>query len=76
MSAYQISPLFPAHKSYVASMWHNQIYVDHCAMEGFLTAGNIQGSPANALVTIFKVKSIDELLKWVDDFVFFCIPVS
>jgi len=43
-------------------------------MEGLSSAGNIQGSPEDALVAIFKSKSIDHLLKWVDDFVFFCIP--
>jgi len=39
-------------------------------MEGLLTAGNIQGSPADTLVGNFKARSIDEVLKWVDYFVF------
>jgi len=76
MSAYWNSPLLLAHKAYVTSMWHDQIYVDHCTMEGLSMASNIQGSPADALVAIFKAKSIDEVLKWVYNFVFFCIPIS
>src|SRR5882724_11222576 len=75
ISAYHNSPLFPAHKAYVASMWRDRIYVDHCTMEGLSSAGNIQGSPADALVTIIKSKLFDVVLKWVDDFVFFHVPI-
>ena len=75
MSAYRNSPLLPAHKAYVASMWHRGIYVDHCAMEGLSSAGNIQGAPADALIAIFKAKLIPHVLKWVDDFLFFRIPI-
>jgi len=64
-----------AHKAYVASMWCNIIYIDHCTMEGLSSAGNIQGSPTDTLVTIFRSKSINEVLKWVDNFVFFHIPI-
>jgi len=38
------------------------------------SAGKIQGHPANMLVTVFSLKSISPVLKWVDDFVFFCAP--
>jgi len=59
MSAYQNSPLVLAHKAYIALMWCNQIYIEHCAMEGLLSAENIQGYPADALIVIFKAKSIN-----------------
>jgi len=52
-------------------MWRGNIYVDHCAMEGLSSASNIQGFPADALVTIFSLKSISPVLKWVDDFILF-----
>ena len=42
--AYRNSLLIPCHKAYVASMWHNKIYVDHCAMEGLSSLGNIRHS--------------------------------
>ena len=73
--AYCNSPISPSHKSYVASMWHGNIYIDHCAMEGLSLAGKIQGHPADVLVTIFDLKSISPVLKWVDDFVFFHAPL-
>ena len=72
--AYHNSPLLHTHKAYVASMWHGNIYIDHCTMEGLSSAGNIQGAPTDVLITLFKTKSIPNVLKWVDDFNFFRIP--
>src|SRR5882724_402248 len=57
-------------------MWKGGIYIDHCTMEGLFSTGNIQGCPADILVTIFHKKSIGPVLKWVDDFAIFCSPVS
>jgi len=74
-SAYCNSPLLPAHKADVASMWCGGIYIDHCAMEGLSSAGNIQGAPTDALIAIFNAKSIPHVLKWVNDFVFFHVPI-
>src|SRR5882672_3895252 len=74
--AYRNSPLCPSHKAYVASMWHKKIYIDHCAMEGLSSSGNIQGVPADALVAIIKHHGVDNVLKWVDDFCFFRVPAS
>src|SRR5882724_8545020 len=68
MSTYLNSPLLPAHKTYITLMWCKQIYIDHCTMEGLSLAGNIQSSPADALVAIFKSKTIDKVMKWVEDF--------
>jgi len=38
-------------------------------------AGNIQGAPANALVSILKFHGIHHILKWVDDFCVFQTPI-
>src|SRR5882724_9250252 len=57
-------------------MWKGSIYIDHCAMEGLCSAGNIQGCPADSLVAIFHKKSIGPVLKWVDYFAIFHSPVS
>ena len=73
---YRNSPLAPAHKAYVTSMWQGSIYIDHCTMGGLSSSSNIQGCPANALITIFKLNSIGPAIKWVDDFVLFCTPSS
>ena len=43
-------------------------------MEGLSLASNIQGMLADALIAIFKLKAIPNMLKWVDDFLFFHIP--
>jgi len=57
-------------------MWCDKIYINHCAMEGLSSLGNIQGVPADALVAIIKSHGVDNVLKWVDDFCFFCTPSS
>jgi len=54
IQAYRNSPLCPSHKAYVASMWQERIYIDHCAMEGLSSSRNIQGVLADALVAILK----------------------
>jgi len=43
-------------------------------MEHLSSASNIQGTPADALIAIFKLKAIPNVLKWVDDLLFFHIP--
>ena len=45
-------------------------------MEGLSSAGNMQGSPADLLVTIFDSMLIGPALKWVNDFVLFHTPSS
>ena len=72
--AYRNSALLPRHKPYMASMWKDGIYIDHCAMEGLLSAGNIQGAPADALVALLCHHGIPNVLKWVDDFCIFRSP--
>jgi len=56
-------------------MWHGEIWVDHCAMEGLSAAGNNQGVPANALISILKFHRICHILKWIDDFCVFWTPI-
>ena len=74
VSTYHNSSLLPAQKAYVASMWRDGIYIYHCTMEHLSSASNIQGTPADALIAIFKLKAIPNVLKWVDDLLFFHIP--
>jgi len=44
-------------------------------MEGLSAAGNIQGAPADALVSILKFHGIRHVLKWVDNFCIFQTPI-
>src|SRR5882724_10681648 len=48
--------------------------MDHCTMEGLSPSRNIQVSPVNALVSIIRHHGVYTILKWVDDFFFFCVP--
>ena len=50
--AYHNSPITLIHKLYLGVSWHDNIYVGHIAVEGLVTAGGIQGTPADALLNI------------------------
>ncbi|KAF8520848.1 hypothetical protein JB92DRAFT_3111597 [Gautieria morchelliformis] len=56
-------------------MWKGEIYIEHCTVFRLATAGGIQGSMANTVVAIFTFMGIDYIIKWVDNFCFFCIPI-
>jgi len=72
--AYRNLPLSLLHKSYVASMWHDNIYLDHCTMEGLSSSVYIQGILVDTLVSILKHHGVNKVLKWVNDFCLFRIP--
>ena len=74
--AYHNSLIAPIHKLYLAISWQENIYVGHVAVEGLATAGSIQGTPADALINIFQHHGIEYIFKWVDNVVFFHVPVS
>ena len=57
-------------------MWQGKVYVEHCAVFGLATSGGIQGHIADATVAILKHHGVDDIKKWVDDFVFFRCPTS
>jgi len=44
-------------------------------MEGLSSSSNIQGVPVDALVAIIKHHRVDNVLKWVDDFCSFWVPI-
>ena len=56
-------------------MWRQGIYVQHVAIEGLATAGGIQGNVTDACVAILNWHGIKPVVKWVDNFIFFCTPV-
>ncbi len=57
-------------------MWKDLIYVQHVAIEGLATTGGIQGTIADACITLLKWKGIHPVVKWVDNFIFFHSPTS
>jgi hypothetical protein len=57
----------------MAVKWLHGIYVKHNAVFGLGPAGGIQGTPADACIKILKSKRIGPMLKWVNNFCFFCM---
>ena len=56
-------------------MWRNQIYIQHVAIEGLTTAGGIQGTVADVCLAVLEFHGVKPIVKWVNDFVFFCKPI-
>lgn len=75
-SAYRNIPVFPADQNFCCVQFLGSIYIDHCLDFGCTSSCGIFGRPADALVALFKHMSVPDILKWVDDFVFFRYPVS
>ena len=73
--AYRNSPISPKHKKYLCILWKGGVYVQHIAIEGLATAGSIQGCVADVTLAILKFHKIEPAVKWVDDFVFFRVPL-
>ena len=57
-------------------MWDDHIFVQHVTIEGLATARGIQGTIVDACVELLKCTGIHPMVKWVDDFVFFCSPTT
>ena len=57
-------------------MWLGEIYIKHCAVFSLATSGGIQGTVADAAVAIFLFHGVSRIIKWVNDFVFFCSPIT
>ena len=45
------------------------------AIEGLATAGGIQGNVADAALAILKHHEVEPAVKWVDNFIFFQVPL-
>lgn len=75
-SAYRNVPVYPGDQVFGCVQFQDLIYVDHCLAFGCASSCGIFGRPADALVALYKAQSITDILKWVDDFVFFRYPTS
>ena len=74
--AYCNSLLSPRHKPYVAVIWRDMIWGEHCTILSLASSGGIQGLPADTVVAILKTKGIEHVIKWVNDFAFICMPIQ
>lgn len=53
-------------------MWLSHIFLDYCTVFGMSSALGIFGQVADIVVQIFKYHDTQDVLKWVNDFVFWC----
>src|SRR5271168_4840729 len=54
----------------------NQFAINVCNNFGLTSAGGIYGLPSDATLDIFRAQGIGPISKWVDDHIFFRIPVQ
>jgi hypothetical protein len=54
--------------------WDGKVHLDHTFSFGATSAPGVFGRLADLLVHMLKFMSVDEIIKWVDDFVFFRFP--
>lgn len=75
-SAYRNIPITPAEQAHFCVSWSNQIYVDHCVAFGSASSAGLFGRVADAFVAIVKARGAQQVLKWVDDIIFFRYPIN
>lgn len=63
-------------RRFIALFLDNLIFLNLCLNFGKRSAPGIWGRIANVMVKILLERGIEALLKWVDDFIFFCFPNS
>lgn len=79
-SAHRRSPIAPEDQRFVCVMYIVdgvvQIWIDHAASFGGASSNGMFGRPGDAIVAIYKFNGVEDLLKWVDDDIFFRYPTS
>jgi hypothetical protein len=51
--------------------WNGKVHLDHTFSFGVTSAPGVFGRLVDLLVHMLKFMLVDEIIKWVDDFVFF-----
>jgi hypothetical protein len=76
LSAYQTIPLAPDQWNGTAVRIDDTdlIAIDTCAAFGFTNSSGLLGHIADALCDILRFQGMSPVLKWVDDFMFICLP--
>ncbi|KAF7334414.1 putative reverse transcriptase domain protein [Mycena venus] len=70
-SAFRNVPTLPEERSQLMISWRDKVYFDHVFSFGATSAPGIFGRIADLLVLLLKHHSVEDILKWVDDFIFF-----
>ena len=75
-SAFHNIPVHPFARWFLAVMIKGKIHIDHVLNFGASPSPGIFGRVTEAAVKIFLSCGADVVIKWVDNFVFFCYPTG
>lgn len=75
-SAYRNIPVHPEDQRHFCVSWNNSIYLDHCVAFGSASSAGLFGRVADCFVAIVQAYGAQQVLKWVDDLIFFRFPTS
>ncbi|KAJ7109524.1 hypothetical protein C8R44DRAFT_635710 [Mycena epipterygia] len=56
--------------------WRDKVHIDNCFSFGATSAPGVFGRLVDLLVHLLKFMSVDNILKWVDNFIFICYPIG
>ena len=73
-SAFRNIPTHPSARPFLAIMLKNRIHLDHVLNFGASPSPGVFGRVADAIVKIFLHRGAENVIKWVDDFVFIRYP--
>lgn len=73
-SAYRNIPIHPEDQNHFCVAWNNAVYIDHCVAFGSASSAGLFGRVADCFVAIIKSYGAQQVLKWVDDIIFFRYP--
>jgi hypothetical protein len=73
-TAHRRMPVAPEDRCHVCISWNGKVHADHCCCFGCSSSSGIFGRCADAIVAIFRSISIEDIIKWADDFLFFRYP--
>jgi hypothetical protein len=73
-SAFRLVPTLPEDRPQLMISWEGKVRFDNTFSFGARPAPGVFGRLADLLVHLLKFMTIEEILKWVDDFVFFRSP--
>lgn len=75
-SAYRNIPVHPEDQPHFCVSWKDQVYIDHCVAFGSASSAGLFGRVADCIVAILKSLGAQDVLKWVDDIIFFRYPLN
>lgn len=73
-SAYRNIPVHPEDQRHFCVSWNGKVYIDHCVAFGSASSAGLFGRVADCFVAIIQYHGAQQILKWVDDFIFFRYP--